>query len=663
MRTHILLALATLAGTAAGQPTLITDARLVDPGRGIVIDNTDIRFDNGTIIEVGIDLDADGAEIIDAEGRYAMPGLIDSHIHFSASPQTYGPLMLAHGIVLARDMGADTELITTFRDQIAEGLMIAPDLLVTGAIIDGNPPVWPFSEPVETPYEARAAVRKLHEAGVDQIKLYSKLDPASYLAACDEATKLGLMPVGHVPADVSLWEAAEAGHRMVEHLTGVPDAIEIEGRSRDERSLMERVINPWPRLAGATPEAINAMAERAAETGIVHCPTLVVYDGIIRAGNPDEDDERMRFVSESMRQFWSIPGYAEGAAVVAEYRTTMTDVVAAMHDAGVIIIAGTDLANPYIFAGSSLHDELVNLSSAGMTNAEALRAATQTPAEVFGVSDRFGAIKPGADASFVLLAASPLDDLANLSTIDAVVHRGTYLDRAALDAMIDEAAEIASSATAANARAIDSAELWAEKGIVIEGEVVTTGTYALEWGEFEAGTETFTLTRTDDGLNLYAHFNPSGGMQPPALTVYELTPDRELRAARHVPLRNAAYDARYSYAADTISAVNADETQSLPRSAEMIPSGPNTAVDFFVLHRLGLGVGEKREGEFASFGFPGWQFNATPVVIERVSESEYRYVMNVPFGEMTGTVTLGDDGFPAESTLEMPFGTLRAVRE
>ena len=83
-----------------------------------------------------------------------------------------------------------------------------------------------------------------------------------------------------------------------------------------------------------------------------------------------------------------------------------------------------------------------------------------------------------------------------------------------------------------------------------------------------------------------------------------------------------------------------DETQSLPRTTDMIPSGPNTAVDFFVLHRLGLGVGEKREGEFASFGFPGWQFNATPVVIERVSEREYRSVMTVPFGEMTSTVTV-----------------------
>jgi imidazolonepropionase-like amidohydrolase len=663
MRSHILLAMVALAGTTAGQPTLITDARLVDLDRGIVIDNTDIRFDTGAIIEVGTDLDAEGAEIIDAAGRYAMPGLIDSHIHFSASPQTYGPLMLAHGIVLARDMGADTERITTFRDQIADGLMTGPDLLVTGAIIDGNPPVWPFSEPVETPDEARAAVRKLHEAGVDQIKLYSKLDPASYLAACDEATKLGLMPVGHVPADVSLWEAAEAGHRTVEHLTGVPDAVEIEGRSRDERSLMERAINPWPRLAGATPEAINAMAERAAATGIVHCPTLVVYDGIIRAGKPDEDDERMRYVTESMRQFWSIPGYAEGAAVIAEYRTTMTDVVGAMHEAGVTIIAGTDLANPYIFAGSSLHDEIANLADAGMTNAEALRAATLTPARVFGVDERFGSIKPGSDASFVLLAGNPLDDLGNLGSIEALVHKGEYLNEVKLDKLRSRAfAEVVAS-TIENTRRVDSAELWAEKGIAIEGEVVTTGTYAFEWGEFEAGTETFTLTKTDDGLNLYAHFNPSGGMQPPALTVYELSPDRELRAARHVPLRNAAYDARYSYAADTISAVNADETQFLPRSADMIPSGPNTAVDFFVLHGLGLGIGEKREGEFASFGFPGWQFNATPVVIERVSESEYRSVMTVPFGEMTSTVTLGDDGFPAESTLEMPFGTLRAVRE
>ncbi len=660
----ISLCCAIAAGSSLAQRLSVVGVDVIDIGSGTILENRVITVVDGTIEAVTDNIAIDARDrVIDGRGLYAMPGLIDSHVHLSASPETFAPLLLAHGVVLARDLGADTEYILSLRDRIGQGSLTGPDLLVTGAIIDGNPPVWPFSEAVETPEEARAAVRKLHEAGVDQIKLYSKLDADSFRAACDEANKLGLMTVGHVPPSVTLWEAAEAGMRTIEHMTGVPEAVEIPGRTRDDRSLIEQAINPWPRIDGATPEAIAAMAERAAATGVVHCPTLVVYDGIMQAGDPDPDDPRLRFIPESMMQFWSIPGYEEGAAVFREYRPMMTQALAALHQAGVTIIAGTDLANPYVFAGSSLHDEIANLTEAGMTNTEALQAATLIPALVFGVDDRFGSIKPGADASFVLLAGNPLDDLANLDSIEAVIHKGEYLNGVRLDKLKSLALAEATASRIENTRRVDSAELWEAKGIAIEGEVVTTGAYALKWGEFDAGTETFTLTRTDEGLNLYVHFNPAGGMQPPALTVYELSPDREPIAARHVPLRNATYDARYSFGADAITAVKGDDTQSLDRNTGTIPSGPNTSVEFFTLERLGLAIGDSVEGELASFGFPGWQLSTTPVVIERTSEATYRSTMTAEFGQMTAEVTLGDDGFPIQSTLTMPFGTLKSVRE
>jgi len=115
-----------------------------------------------------------------------------------------------------------------------------------------------------------------------------------------------------------------------------------------------------------------------------------------------------------------------------------------MHRAGVPILAGTDVGNPFVYPGFSLHDELGLLVEAGLTPAAALRAATLDPARYLGVADSLGSVARGKRADLVLLDADPLADIANTRRIRAVVARGRYLDRAALDALLAEAKRVAS---------------------------------------------------------------------------------------------------------------------------------------------------------------------------------------------------------------------------
>ena len=143
-----------------------------------------------------------------------IPGLFDAHVHISASPETFGPMLLANGVTCVRDTGAPTEMIVAMREQASGPDSMLPQIICTGAIIDGDPPVWPFSQPCDEPEEARAAVRKLAEAGVDQIKVYSLLDKAVYEAAVSEAHTLGLKVTGHVPLKVTLEEAMAEGHEQ-----------------------------------------------------------------------------------------------------------------------------------------------------------------------------------------------------------------------------------------------------------------------------------------------------------------------------------------------------------------------------------------------------------------------------------------------------------------
>ncbi len=110
--------------------------------------------------------------------------------------------------------------------------------------------------------------------------------------------------------------------------------------------------------------------------------------------------------------------------------------VGAMHRAGVGIMAGTDVGNAYIYAGFSLHDELVLLVKAGLTPMEALQSATRNPAKYLGLQDSVGTIGKGKLADLVLLDANPLKDISNTQRIAAVVINGKLLSRETLDKML-----------------------------------------------------------------------------------------------------------------------------------------------------------------------------------------------------------------------------------
>jgi imidazolonepropionase-like amidohydrolase len=115
------------------------------------------------------------------------------------------------------------------------------------------------------------------------------------------------------------------------------------------------------------------------------------------------------------------------------------EMVAAIHRAGVGILAGTDILNPYVFPGFSLHDELALLVQAGLTSMEALQAATVNPAKFLGLSSTLGTVEKGKIADLVLLEANPLEDISNTQRIGAVVVNGRYLPKEALQRMLAEA--------------------------------------------------------------------------------------------------------------------------------------------------------------------------------------------------------------------------------
>jgi hypothetical protein len=155
-------------------------------------------------------------------------------------------------------------------------------------------------------------------------------------------------------------------------------------------------------------------------------------------------DDRLRYVPEDDKQSWMkyFEGINPARREAREARFQLeVKILKIMHDAGVPLLAGTDLGNPFVYAGSSLHDELELFVQAGLTPFEALKAATVNPAKYLGLEKSLGTIEKGKFADLVLLDANPLTDISNTRKINAVVVNGRLLNRKDLEEMLNNVAE------------------------------------------------------------------------------------------------------------------------------------------------------------------------------------------------------------------------------
>lgn len=653
------------------EPLAIANARVVDVDAGEARPPMNILIENGRVLRLDPASTPipDRFRVVDAGGRFALPGLIDSHVHY-VDPDTYGPLMLAHGVAVVRDLGNDTRTILDIRDRLNAGELLGPRMIATGAIIDGNPPIWPFSEPVENAEQARAAVDKLADAGVDQIKLYSGLSPEAYHAAVERARERGLLAVGHVPVAVPLADAAGAGHGTIEHLTGfdVMLAQLLEPDSDIGMDFRLRAV-AIARSEEISDERLLEAMEPIVRARTAQVPTLVVFEGVAAIAERTEPHPMDKYVKGELKAFWSAAGYDEWGRTMRAQIPAMHRLVGLLHDRGVPILAGTDLANPNVHAGWSLHHELQLLVACGLSEAEALRAATTVPADLFGL-EGVGRLTPGAEASLLLLDADPLEDIANTLAIDAVVTRGVHRSREDLDALLADA-EAAAGQPLTVAVEDDGFE-----GLAMPGLAVARGSYAMKFGEWDAGGEEFRITRSEDGFYLAARTSPRGGGQPPALVTIETDASLNFVRATRRELREgsetATYEIEQAEGGRVLVAKLGEETQRVPIPDDGVISGPVMSSDAMVLLPLELEVGEQVTRESVSFGLPTWRVSSSANRITRLENARvtlptgeevealvFRQQVEVEgMGEFDITTRITPGGLIVSLEMKMPFGTL-----
>lgn len=398
-----------------------------------------------------------GAQIVDAMGKFLIPGLWDMHAHdlTDTFPHegvpfwwSYG-LYLANGVVGVRDMWG-AEDANEWRAKLAASGKPAPTMYSGSQIIDGPKPVFKEMISVATEAQAREVVDRYNDHGSNFIKVYSLLPRDLYFAIADEAHKRGIPFAGHVPYTVTAAEASDAGQKSMEHLMEVETACSNrESALRAEiprRGFVDVLRNYGRALENYDDAKAQSLFARFVKNGTWQCPTLTALRMNAFLNDPQfRRDDRLKYIPKIFRADWAPtnPLYKDAmredwAAFRVKFQEDLK-LVGGMHRAGVGIIAGTDVGNPYCFAGFSLHDELALLVKSGLSPMAALQASTKEAARFMGQLDRRGTIEPGKIADLVLLDHDPLADIHNTRSIRAVVLAGKLMSRTALDAMLTEA--------------------------------------------------------------------------------------------------------------------------------------------------------------------------------------------------------------------------------
>ena len=416
-------------------------SNLVLKNASLVIINDRIASINGPI--------PNEAKIIDGTGKWLMPGLIDMHVHVPTDGGPFGPklptqgatvffdlqdfmtLHNSNGVTALFDLGSRPEHFGQ-RNEIAKGQVIGSRMALA-AMIDGGKGQ---GRRANTAEEGRQAVRSAKAEGYEFIKLYSDLNIETFKAIVDEASKQGLKSIGHIPDSFQghLQEAFVPNFGMVAH------AEELTKHTENY-----------------TLEDAQRFAKLLKANGTWLCPTLTTIEWIasqVRSLDQLKALPSLQYMHPLSQSKWLTANrynkMSDSATIVKfeNYVKFNNLLVKECKSLGVPIVAGTDASTSGVVFGFAMHDELELLVNAGLSNEEALNAATRLAATWLGIESIVGTVETGKKADLVLLEANPLENIKNTKKIAGVFVNGHWLDKSKIKA---DLADLSKRNTAAKA--------------------------------------------------------------------------------------------------------------------------------------------------------------------------------------------------------------------
>ena len=406
--------------SAKPQLLAISGGTVVDVVQGRTIPNAVVLMEGGKILQVGPAASTPipkGARVIRAEGKTVLPGLWDMHAHFQQAE--WGPAYLAAGVTTVRDCGNEFSYINAVQQAIDGGRGVGPSILKAG-IIDGDGPGALGIVRANTPAEAATVVQRYKDNGFAQIKLYSSVKPAMVPVICAEAHRVGLPVTGHIPEGMNIMQGVSAGMDQVNHLMYVLRAL----KRNPDRSL---ILNDTT--------AARVFAFLKAHHTVID-PTVGVFEMGFRSTKDNImtiEPDFARLPQPLQALFVNMGQEPADAAKAAPFFASFPQLVKALYDYGIPVVAGTDMG----FPGTSLARELELYVQGGLTPMQALQTATIAPARAMQAEQRAGSLDVGKQADLVIIDGNPLQQIRDLRRVQLVVKNGQVYEPAQMRKLAD----------------------------------------------------------------------------------------------------------------------------------------------------------------------------------------------------------------------------------
>ena len=422
-------------------PLVLRDAAVFDTATGTMLPERTVVIEDGLITAIGTREQPatipDGATVVEAGGKYVIPGLIDAHVHLvhladrtHVTGDEFLPLFLAAGVTSVRSAGDAIVAEVGIARYAALHPEFCPQVFLASPLIDGARPVhrdigYSLTDPALVP----TFVDEMSQWNVVTLKIYVGTTRAIGQKVIEEGHRRGMMVTGHL-GRYTAQESAADGIDCLEHIWSV--------FNYSISSAAAKVPNPRANLDLQNPQC-QALIAQLAKQKVAVDPTLVVFRNMIYLNDLEEVHQHadLKHVPKRMLRYWE--AYRASSNLAPETRPLRLreiekyqELTGLLHKAGVKILVGTDTPEPFVPPGFSLHQELELLVASGLSPAAALTSATLHNAGIVKQSDTLGSIEVGKQADLVVLSADPLADIRNTRKIDFVVHRGQVCDPAKL---------------------------------------------------------------------------------------------------------------------------------------------------------------------------------------------------------------------------------------
>ncbi|HYE54325.1 MAG TPA: amidohydrolase family protein [Chitinophagaceae bacterium] len=441
---HLLCIFALILSTIchAQQPTAPTEfvfrsVNIIPMDKEGIVRNQTVVVKDGRIIAIG---DAkkirhsNNAILIDAQGKYLIPGLAEMHAHVppidDIEPMKEVLLLFAaRGVTTIRGMLGHKRHLE-LRSKIQSGEITGPRFYTSGPSFNG--------QSVTSAQKGAEMVREQKAAGYDFLKLHPGLTKETFAAVANTAKEVNIPFAGHVSYDVGVWRAIDAGYATIDHLDGFIESLVpgIENISEQDNGIFGLFS-----AGKADTTRIQPLMNALRKNNIWVVPTQALAERWFAPSKSAEalrNEPEMIYISTNTLNNWvnaknnllNNPKY--NAASTERFIKLRRQLIKACQQNKVGLLLGSDAPQVFDVPGFSVHHELKYMVDAGLTPYEALSTGTRNVGKFYN-NPNMGVIKVNALADLVLLNGNPLEDINQTKNIEGVMLNGKWLSKEWID--------------------------------------------------------------------------------------------------------------------------------------------------------------------------------------------------------------------------------------